>query len=139
MNPNLKLAYSINQTADYLNKQADIVLKRDFGISYRQYLIFVGLQYMQPCSQKQVAKFVQLTSAGVLHLLKELEHNQWVKKEYDEVDRRTVVIMMTAAGSEAFDRMNIVLGDKLNEIIDLPASDVAQAEEILGAIIRPKK
>ncbi len=94
---------------------------------------------MQPCSQKQVAEFVQLTSADVLHLLKELEHNQWVKKEYDEVDRRTVVIMMTAAGSEAFDRMNIVLGDKLNEIIDLPASDVAQAEEILGAIIRPKK
>ena len=25
VNPNLKLAYSINQTADYLNKQADIV------------------------------------------------------------------------------------------------------------------
>ena len=32
-----------------------------------------------------------------------------VKKEYDEADRRTVVIMMTAAGSEAFDRMNICL------------------------------
>jgi MarR family transcriptional regulator, organic hydroperoxide resistance regulator len=138
VNPNLKLAYSINQTADYLNKQADIVLKRDFGISYRQYLIFVGLQYMQPCSQKQVAEFVQLTSAGVLHLLKELENSGWVKKEYDEADRRTVVIKMTTKGSEAFERMNTVLGDRLNEIIDVPASDAVRAEAILGMITTPK-
>jgi DNA-binding MarR family transcriptional regulator len=138
VNPNLKLAYSINQTADYLNKQADIVLKRDFGISYRQYLIFVGLQFMQPCSQKQVAEFVQLTSAGVLHLLKELENSGWVKKEYDEADRRTVVIKMTTKGSEAFERMNTVLGDRLNEIIDVPASDAVRAEAILGMITTPK-
>jgi DNA-binding MarR family transcriptional regulator len=138
MNQNLKLAYSINQAADYLNKQADILLKNDFGISYRQYLIFVCLHYMQPCSQKQVAEFVQLTSAGVLHLLKELEHNQWVKKEYDTTNRRTVLIQMTEIGNEVFEMMNKKLGDKLNEIITIPTKDVTKTVELLNKITKFK-
>lgn len=134
MNQNLKLAYSINQAADYLNRQADTVLKQEFDISYRQFLIFVGLHYLQPCSQKQVAEFIQLTSAGTLHLLKDLEHSGWIKKEYDAHNKRTVVIEMTAAGSEAFDRMNVLLDNRLNKIISAPHQDITRTIETLNSI-----
>lgn len=135
MNQYLRLAYGINQMAECLNKEADAVLEHHFGVSYKQFLIFVGLIYMQPCSQKQLAEFIHLTSAGTLHLLRKLEREKWITKHYNQSNRRTAVIEMTEKGHKIFAMMNTKLGDRLNELLHISAQDVTIMETIHAELL----
>jgi DNA-binding MarR family transcriptional regulator len=132
MNQYLKTAYSVNQAAYYINGEAEKLLQNDYGISYRQFLALVGLSYLQPCSQKQLAEFTQVTSAGMLHLLSGLESKEWISKQYSTGNRRMVSISLTPAGINVFEDMNKRLGAKLDSLVRLSNEELSDLQSLLA-------
>lgn len=119
MDPRLELAFLVNQTATCLNHEADLVLQDHFDITYTHYLALVGLTYMQPCTQKRLAAFAQVTSAGMKHILQALEDLDLVQKRTSEQSRREVTITMTAKGRAKYKKINCLLAERLQQILVL--------------------
>jgi DNA-binding MarR family transcriptional regulator len=123
MDSRLKLAFVINQTARCLNAEADRVLQDQYGISYLHYLTLIGVSYLQPCLQKQLAEFTQVTSAGMMHTLKPLEQRGWVQKRISAKNRRSVTITLTPKGKAILSEINKLLSRRLQQTIVMNDSE----------------
>ncbi len=135
MDDRLAAAFKINQIAMCLNKYADDTLQSHFGIRYVHYLTLIGLTYLQPSTQKDLAQFVQLTSAGMLHALRPLEQKGWVCKSVSPHSRRESVITLTPLGHTTYNAINAVLADQLKDILPYDEAEMARLNTTLGQLL----
>ena len=123
-----------------LNAEADRQLRQRFGVGYSHYLALSGVVYLQGCNQKQLAEFMQLTSAGALHNLKELERRGWVTKQSPYPGSRSVLISLTNEGRSSHHEMNALLTKRLHEILSVTPAELRQLSgqlESQMACVRP--
>lgn len=125
MDARLLFAFLVNQLAYCLNTEAHTILKDKYQLGFTHYLILAGIYEYQPCSQKQLAKYANITSAGVLHALRPLEDRGWISKEVAPHSQRSVIIRLKPKGMKEFQEMNRLLTARLHELLDLTAADLA--------------
>jgi DNA-binding MarR family transcriptional regulator len=93
-----------------------------------------------PIRITELARREGVTQPAISLLVNRLEARGWVTREEDPGDRRAVLVAITGAGSQAFDRVRAQFRALLHEeMASLPAGEVetlASAVAILDKLIR---
>ncbi|WP_206308859.1 MarR family winged helix-turn-helix transcriptional regulator [Streptomyces sp. A1136] len=96
------LAYRVRRLAHRLETE----MKRElapYGIELWELELLACLRRCEPehrLSAGQLATQLQLTSGAVTNRVRRLESNGWVIRDFDPVDRRSVLITLTPAGAK---------------------------------------
>ena len=67
-------------------------------LTYPQYLVFLLLWEQEPLTVKEIGGKLLLDSGTLTPLLKRMEQKQWVSRQRDPQDERSVIIRLLPAG-----------------------------------------
>ena len=90
----------------------------DDGLRRREYDLLVMLSFnmdanTQALSVSELSNLLQITPAGVTHLLNPLEESRCIRRLPDPNDRRVVLIALTEKGEEIADNLIATVQEKL--------------------------
>ena len=117
-----QITYSIHKAVFLLDKLADRVLGERLDLTYSQFRMLLAVNHRGAVSQKDIAKFWEVTEAAVSRQLEVLRVKGLVGIAENAKDRRAHVIALTPKGKE-----------KLNTAI----RSIDQAYEEVYQVVKP--
>ena len=117
---------SLSEFADRINEVMPAIIK-EFAqrqtnelykgkITLPQFLILNYLMAKGDSKMKDLALFMQVTTAAMTGFIERLVRERYVKRQYDPQDRRIIRVTLTAKGSESVKKINL---QRRNMIVDI--------------------
>ena len=127
-------AFQISTINNKLTSELDRYLK-EFGISRSQYFSLYGIHNENKNSPSSLSRYLGINGAAVTRHLDELVNLKLVSRERGEVDRRSVILILTKKGVKLLLRLEIGI-EKINSryISSLSISEKKLLENILKKI-----
>lgn len=87
---------------DYINAEYNKYLKNNFeNITPRDFTYLVNIYYNPNISQRELADLLIVSEANVGQIIKRLEKNELVYRQYDDKNRSRRIINLTVKGRDA--------------------------------------
>lgn len=87
---------------DYINAEYNKYLKNNFeNITPRDFTYLVNIYYNPNISQRELADLLIVSEANVGQIIKRLEKNELVYRQYDDKNRSKRIINLTVKGRDA--------------------------------------
>lgn len=97
----------------------------DYPIGISPILVLAALHYEGPQKQKELAERVGYTKGAMTHIAEKLVSLGLAGRVYDEADRRTIRLEITAAGEQA-----LAKAQQIGQEVFMDAFEVLNEEEI---------
>jgi DNA-binding MarR family transcriptional regulator len=137
MVPLTQRIYVLGQT---LGHAADVVLRRETGLGFSEFLFLTASQSRPTASQAELARDVGVGTAGASRIVERLVARGLLDLDCNPQDRRRNLVAPTAAGAELAARASTLLEDRFRGRIgqaltpDRLAAFEAALEEIRHAL-----
>ncbi len=103
-----------------------------FGISETQCFVLVEIGRKPNISVKELSEILRLDKSGISRIVEELVQKNYVERKPSEDDRRYVVLNLTHAGKERFEKIENDMNQKFKQILDkIPVDKRTQVIEAL--------
>ena len=99
-NPRESLAYSLHRLSFILQRISDDNLQANFGLGYSQFKLMIGIKHNPGCEQRELAKFVGLTEAGISRQLRLMHKSGLVTIGVDKKDSRRRQVELSTKGTK---------------------------------------
>ena len=81
----------------------DQLLRFEVGVGLSYFILLATVRKFQPCSQQEIAKFLDITPGAISRQIETAQQSGWVQVEYDKKDRRKQLVQLTPEGKRIFD------------------------------------
>jgi len=95
---NRNFTYSIHKVVFLLDKLADRMLNKSLGLTLAQFRILLALHHQGEVSQKQIARFWEMTEAAVSRQTEILFKHKLVSRKENSENRREHILKLSNAG-----------------------------------------
>jgi len=95
-------------TAQAMTLQAEKVLK-PYDMTVEQLHILKNMDENTALSHQQLSKLVQKSAANVTRILDRLERKNYIRREQNPKDRRSILVFITAQGRKLVAEVSLVL------------------------------
>ncbi len=92
------IGFLIHHVAFILDKQADVVLKDQFGIGFSQFKILMVIRHKPGLLQRTVAAYLGQTEASVSRQIKLLSEKGYIASKRNAKNKREHIVMLTSEG-----------------------------------------
>lgn len=97
---NLPITHTINIITSLINSDADMHLRKNFSISFSEFLVISGIASKKDCSQKDIISFTNLSKGMVSRIINHLQNKKFIKIKENLTDKRNDVLNLTSKGLE---------------------------------------
>ena len=94
---NIPLSFLFNQIVWTMNKHADKILKREFEVTFKQFLMMATLSNIQPTTQHHLAQCLEYSDAAVSRMVNKLATSGYltIKRDPSHLKKRVVALKDT--------------------------------------------
>ena len=116
MNMKKTSIFELIRTAELLNEQTIMYFMNNFhaNVGISQILVLNQLREKGPQKQSQLAKKLSYTPGAMTGIVNKLTKEGYAKREYDEKDRRIILLALTDKGNELLNEAQAE-GQKMRE------------------------
>lgn len=133
---NNSFAFWIHRLNHVLQEQFNQRLKR-YDVSWPQWMVLNVLHTDNSITPAVIATQLGIDRSGVTRLLDRLEKKDYLYREHDKLDRRSVNLRLTAKGESLIDEMNSVAKDHQNDFLkDLHSSERLAYKKAMQKILK---
>ncbi|MBU1232865.1 MAG: MarR family transcriptional regulator [Proteobacteria bacterium] len=122
-----RLIYRTTQTMTLHGEK----LLKPYDLTAEQFHLLKNISENKALSQSQLCEIVQKSAANVTRILDRLEKKNFVKREKNPADRRSIHIFLTVQGKELVDEVSSLFQD----FSELLTKGISDQERALLAII----
>ncbi|GAB3284995.1 hypothetical protein GCM10027449_29540 [Sinomonas notoginsengisoli] len=116
---------TLHQLVFALDRGADALLRREFGITYSRALALDALLGRDGMTQHALASAVGRTDPAVSVMLTELTAAGYTSIEVDPGHKRKNVVRLTSMGNELARQISALLSEKFHELVTRADVDIA--------------
>ncbi|WP_295721604.1 MarR family transcriptional regulator [uncultured Methanobrevibacter sp.] len=118
---------------NYINVLHDNFLKENFkNITPRDFTYLSNIFYHENISQKELANLLYVSEANVAQIIKRLEKNGYIKREFLKNDKGKKSLRLTDEGEQIFKKLLNIIYDGESEIFkDYSNEDKIKFKEML--------
>jgi len=140
MNPDFLLnnsfAFWIHRLNHVLQEQFNQRLKQ-YDVSWPQWMVLNVLHTDSSITPAVIAVQLGIDRSGVTRLLDRLEKKDYLTREHDKLDRRSVNLLLTTKGRSLIDEMNAVAREHQNDFLkDLHSSERLAYKKAMQKILK---
>lgn len=113
-----RITFTLNHLVSDLNKNADRILREEFGLTYSQFLFLLHLQSAGTVSSSVLAQNLGVSRAAVSKRVMWFTSRGFVDSGQARGDQRLVTLAITARGRKLVQQMSDVLEARFRERFD---------------------
>lgn len=130
-----RITFTLNHLVSELNKNADRLLRQEFGLTYSQFLFLVQLNSSGPVTSSQLARTMGVSRAAVSKRLGWFTSRGLVEVGHTGADNRVVTLRITAHGRELTVQMSDFLEQRFRDrFAGLVGVDLDELNRTLGIV-----
>lgn len=120
-----RVTFTLNHLVNELNKHADRILRREFALTYSQFLFLLHVNASGPVPSGALATQLGVSRAAVSKRMSWFVSRGLVSSGGDRSDSRVVTLAITSAGKHLVTEMSDVLENEFRlRFLDLNAVDL---------------
>lgn len=133
---NNSFAFWIHRLNHILQEQFNQRLKR-YDVSWPQWMVLNVLHTDSTITPAVIASQLGIDRSGVTRLLDRLEKKQYLTREHDKLDRRSVNLLLTAKGKSLIDEMNDIAKQHQDDFLkDLHSSERLAYKKVMQKMLK---
>lgn len=113
-----RITFTLNHLVGELNRLADRILRREFGLTYSQFLFLVHLESSGTVSVSTLARHLGVSRAAVSKRVNWFRSRGLVDSGHLHSDQRLVTLAVTRRGKALVEKMSDVLEARFRERFD---------------------
>ena len=113
--PNSRITFTLNHLVGDLNRNADRILREEFGLTYSQFLFLVHLQGAGTVSSSVLARNLGVSRAAVSKRISWFTSRGLVHSGQHHSDQRVLTLALTRLGKKRVEEMSDVLEARFRE------------------------
>ena len=113
-------------------------LLKPLGLTYTQYITFLGLWAKYGISVSEIGSKLMLDNGTLSPMLKKMEQSGYIERTRSKDDDRVVIISLTQKGRELQEQAREI-PEKVGSCIDLPVEKAKQLYELLYELLNNQK
>jgi DNA-binding MarR family transcriptional regulator len=129
-------AYLLHKLVLELDRAADNILRRQFGISYKRALFLLALQRQGTLTQHELAIRLGYSDPAVSAMLLQLTKDQYVVISISPVHKRKRLATITPKGSEIVNKGVRLLDDSYDQLMDAAGISAVQYNGLTEQLYR---
>ena len=110
------LTFTLHHLVAELDGLADVVLRKELGITHSQFAFLLALQEAQPIDVTSLAKRLGVSKAAVSKRVAWFVHRRYVVIAHDEANARRVLLRLTRSGDGLATRAGNALEARFAEV-----------------------
>ena len=113
-----RVTFTLNHVVGELNKNADRILREEFGLTYSQFLFLVHLDSAGTVSSSVLAKNMGVSRAAVSKRVSWFTSRDLVRSGHTPSDNRVLTLALTSQGKRLVSQMSDHLEQRFRERFD---------------------
>jgi DNA-binding MarR family transcriptional regulator len=111
------LAGVLHELVGLLDRSGEAILRRETGISYRQFYLVSAIARLGPATQRELAGFVGHSDAAISRMVVTLEAAGLVTARMDPGNRRRNTVSLTVKGAVLEEQAAALLDRQLSDLL----------------------
>jgi MarR family transcriptional regulator, 2-MHQ and catechol-resistance regulon repressor len=120
------------RATDSVQSQLDLAL-HEYDLTENQFGILEALYHLGPMHQRELGQKLFTSKGNITHVLENLTRHQLVKRERNAIDRRQIVVRLTASGRKTVER---VMPQQVAQIVALFSALSPTEQDALGVLCK---
>jgi len=116
--PQHRVTFTLNHLVGELNKNADRILREEFGLTYSQFLFLLHLDSAGTVSSTNLARNIGVSRAAVSKRISWFTTRGLVRSGHTHSDNRVLTLAVTPRGTTLVAQMSDVLEKRFRERFD---------------------
>lgn len=110
---------------------------KDTGVTRIQWIALYNISKYQPISQRELSVLMSVQDSSATRLLERMERDGLIERFQSEVDKRVIMVQLTALGEETFERL-LPYGDAFNNdlVAGISEKELIIFENVLQQMIQ---
>lgn len=110
---------------------------KDTGVTRIQWIALYNISKYQPISQRELSVLMSVQDSSATRLLERMERDGLIERFQSEVDKRVIMVQLTAVGEETFERL-LPYGDAFNNdlVAGISEKELIIFENVLQQMIQ---
>lgn len=110
---------------------------KDTGVTRIQWIALYNICKYQPISQRELSVLMSVQDSSATRLLERMERDGLIERFQSEVDKRVIMVQLTALGEETFERL-LPYGDAFNNdlVAGISEKELIIFENVLQQMIQ---
>lgn len=110
---------------------------KDTGVTRIQWIALYNISKYQPISQRELSVLMSVQDSSATRLLERMERDGLIERFQSEVDKRVIMVQLTAVGDETFERL-LPYGDAFNNdlVAGISEKELIIFENVLQQMIQ---
>lgn len=110
---------------------------KDTGVTRIQWIALYNISKYQPISQRELSILMSVQDSSATRLLERMERDGLIERFQSEVDKRVIMVQLTAVGEETFERL-LPYGDAFNNdlVAGISEKELIIFENVLQQMIQ---
>jgi DNA-binding MarR family transcriptional regulator len=131
-----RVTFTLNHVVGELNKNADRILREEFGLTYSQFLFLVHLDSAGTVSSSVLAKNMGVSRAAVSKRVSWFTSRDLVRSGHTPSDNRVLTLALTSQGKRLVAQMSDHLEQRFRERFDsFEGVDLDELNRILLSVL----
>lgn len=127
----MDLLHQLHKIVFTVDKAADEILTKNINLTFSQFLILIAVTFKPKCSQKDIAKFLNVTEAAISRQILLLEKQGYITIYINKENRRENIITITKLGTKKRTQAEKLLGrESLDYFKDFTKSEAKQFHKL---------